>query len=174
MTTIIINNKATMQAHGVHTHKNSKPVICLDNGNRYVSVTDAAEAIGVTHATLSAHLNGDTQTCRGMRWSFMSRVMESADTILDHAAHLSSELNKANEKLTEQEAEMAEFRAWKAEQARIRQEEEIRQQALEKAKEKVARRQRMADRKEEEFKHALSRLHDAERELNVLLNGKEN
>lgn len=172
-TTIIIHNKATMKATGIHTHKNAKPVICLDNGNRYASVTDAAEAVGVTHNSLSAHLNGDTKTCGGMHWSFMSRVTESADTILDHASHLSSELDKANKKLAEQEAEMAEFRAWKAEKERIRKAEEARQHAIAKAKEKVERRKRMAIRKEEEAAHAWNRVHEAEKELAELIDEKE-
>ena len=121
MTTIIIHNKATMKATGTHTQKNFRPVICIDNGNRYASVTDAAEAMGVAKSTMSRAANNPKQVrCCGMRWSFMSHVMENADDILDHTSHLSSELNKANQKLAEQEAEMAEFRAWKAEQARIR------------------------------------------------------
>lgn len=132
-TTIIIHNKATMKANGVHTSRNNKPVICIDNGKRYASVSDAAESMGVSVSNLSNCLNGKQATRAGLRWSFVSHVTENADAILDHTAHLSSELEKANAKLAAQESEMAEFRAWKLEQEKIRKAKETHQLLIDKA-----------------------------------------
>jgi hypothetical protein len=68
---------------------------------------------------------------------------------------------------------MAEFRAWKAEQERIRKAEEERQNAIAKAKEKLERRKRMAIRKEEEAANAWNRVREADMELAKLLGEQE-
>ena len=174
MATIIMQNKALINAYGHHIQRRTfKPVLCITNGKRFASVTDAAEAMGVRVSTMSNACTGKIKTCCGMEWMFVGHLMEKADKVLDHTSALSTALEQEKAKNAELERKAALWDAYEAEQNAIRKAEENRQQAIEKAKEKVARRQRMADRKEEEFKHALNRLHDAERELNALLNGKE-
>lgn len=58
--------------------QNAKPVLCIDTGIIYASMTDAANDIGVSMATLSSCLRGKTNTCKGMSWCF---VKESANNI---------------------------------------------------------------------------------------------
>lgn len=47
-----------------------KGVECIETGDKYESVKEAADAIGVRAATLSGHLAGDAKTCRGHRYKF--------------------------------------------------------------------------------------------------------
>lgn len=60
--------------------KNAKPVLCIDTGLIYASLTDAAEDIGVSVTALSSCLRGKTNSCKGMSWCF---VKESANHIDD-------------------------------------------------------------------------------------------
>lgn len=60
--------------------KNAKPVLCIDTGLIYASLTDAAEDVGVTVTALSSCLRGKTNSCKGMAWCF---VKESANHIED-------------------------------------------------------------------------------------------
>ena len=60
--------------------KNAKPVLCIDTGLIYASLTDAAEDVGVTVTALSSCLRGKTNSCKGMSWCF---VKESANHIED-------------------------------------------------------------------------------------------
>ena len=48
--------------------KNAKPVLCIDTGLIYASLTDAAEDVGVTVTALSSCLRGKTNSCKGMSW----------------------------------------------------------------------------------------------------------
>lgn len=165
--TIQLNNQVTLNnANGTHTHKLCKQVICIETGEVFTSCLDAAEQMGVTQPVMSAHCLGKTRTCKGKHFTYVSHTSENINALTSRIRTLHS----AQEEL---ERKAALWDAYEAEQNAIRKAEENRQQAIAKAKEKVARRQRIADRKEEEFKHALSRLHDAERELNALLNEKE-
>ena len=50
--------------------KNAKPVLCIDTGLIYASLTDAAEDVGVTVTALSSCLRGKTNSCKGMSWCF--------------------------------------------------------------------------------------------------------
>ena len=159
--TIIIHNKATMKATGIHTKCNNKPVICIDNGNRYASVTDAAKAAGVHPVTMSCHLHGKTSRCADLRWSFMAHVTENADAILD-------ELSKANAKLAAQESEMAEYRAWKLEQEKIRKAKEIHQQLIAKANARIERYLRAEQVARERYELMMSKRVEAEEKLAAL------
>ena len=60
--------------------KNAKPVLCIDTGLIYASLTDAAEDIGVSVTALSSCLRGKTNSCKGTSWCF---VKESANHIDD-------------------------------------------------------------------------------------------
>lgn len=60
--------------------KNAKPVLCIDTGLIYASLTDAAEDVGASVTALSSCLRGKTNSCKGMSWCF---VKESANHIED-------------------------------------------------------------------------------------------
>lgn len=189
-TTITIQNKATINnTIGHHCNGNSKPIIAIDIHKTFTSCLDAAEYFGCGHAPIYKVLNGHQPYIRmyerdengkrirflgTCRLSYAKQAEESVDALLENGRNMQNELDKANKKLAEQEAEMAEFRAWKAEQERARKAEENRQQAIAKAKEKLERRKRMALRKQEECDNAWNRVREADLELAELLNEKEN
>ena len=50
--TVNIQNKATIKAEGKLNSAHCKPVICIDDGRTFTSVTDAAEQIGVAVGTM--------------------------------------------------------------------------------------------------------------------------
>ncbi len=45
-----------------------RPVICLDTGEYFESVKDAARSIGVKIPSMSGHLSGRYKTCGGYKW----------------------------------------------------------------------------------------------------------
>ncbi len=46
----------------------SKPVVCVETGERFDTIGDAAKAIGVTVCAISKQMRGRTRTCRGYHW----------------------------------------------------------------------------------------------------------
>lgn len=78
-TTLQVSKDAKAIAIG-EDRKNAKPVLCIDTGLIYASLTDAAEDVGVTVTALSSCLRGKTNSCKGMSWCF---VKESANHIED-------------------------------------------------------------------------------------------
>lgn len=88
MTTIIINEKAKLEAEGVLCSKGTKPVICLDNGNVYTSATDAADLNGSTVDGVSRACLGQIAHTNGKHFCYVKNVDEYLSIIL-------SNLNKA-------------------------------------------------------------------------------
>lgn len=88
MTTIIINEKATLEAEGVLNTKSCKPVICLDNGKVYTSATDAADLNGSTVDGVSRACLGQIAHTNGKHFCYVKNVDEYLSTILGN-------LNKA-------------------------------------------------------------------------------
>lgn len=50
-----------------------KPVICVETGERWKSVTEAAEALGVAETTVSAALNGRQKTVRKLHVQYLKK-----------------------------------------------------------------------------------------------------
>ena len=116
MKKIIISEKATISANGTHGVKNHKPVICIDTGEVYVSLTDAAERIGVTIDSISNVCRGKQKTVKGKRFCYLSNANESLDAIVTRLRETSEMEAKAkmwDAMMAEQEA------VRKAEQKRI-------------------------------------------------------
>lgn len=51
--TVKIQNSSEIKAEGIHRNANAKPVICLDTGEVFASVTDAAIAANANPSTMS-------------------------------------------------------------------------------------------------------------------------
>lgn len=174
ITTINIQNEANVNAEGEHVHGNSISIVRINDGKVFVSIFDAADDAGTPRSYMSARLrNSDTGVCtiKGQQYCYLSRLMESADTILTCLRDTGAEV----ERRKADEDDARKWREYQAEQERIRKEEEDRIEAERKAKEKfeadkqkaiarIIRRKEIANRKATEFDEAAKRVTDAEEE----------
>ena len=155
--TINMQHEANIQAEGKLSGRKCKPVICLETGEVFSSMTDAAEYTEVTTATMSNHLTGRYRSVKGKHYCYLSRVSESLDTILTRLRETAA---------IEEDAKK--WKAYEAEQEAKRIAEQKRQEAIAKAKEKVARAQGIHDTLAAKYREALNTLAQAQRELEVL------
>lgn len=82
MKTINMQHEANIKAEGRLNSKKCVPVICIETGEVFTSVTDAAERLGVAQSNVSAHLTGKSRTVKGKHFCYLSRVNESLDAIV--------------------------------------------------------------------------------------------
>lgn len=155
--TINMQHEANIQAEGKLNSKHCKPIICIETGEVFSSVTDAAECAEVTMAMMSGHLSGRYRSVKGNHYCYLSRVSESLNTILTRLRETSA---------VEEDAKK--WRAYEAEQEVKRIAEQKRQDAINKAKEKVARAQGIHDTLAAKYREALNTLAQAQRELEAL------
>lgn len=157
MKTINMQHEANIKAEGKLNSKHCKPVICLETGEVFTSATDAAENAGVHFSMISAVCVGKARTCKGKHYCYLSRVNENLDAIV-------TRLREANA-----DAEAAQkWKAYEAEQETKRIAEQKRQEAIAKAKEKVARAQEICNVLDAKYTEAVNNLMSAERELEAL------
>ena len=155
--TINMQHEANIQAEGKLSGRKCKPVICLETGEVFSSMTDAAEYTEVTTATMSNHLTGRYRSVKGKHYCYLSRVNESLDTILARLRETAA---------IEEDAKK--WKVYEAEQEAKRVAEQKRQEAIAKAKEKVARAQGIHDTLAAKYREALNTLAQAQRELEAL------
>ena len=155
--TINMQHEANIQAEGKLSGRKCKPVICLETGEVFSSMTDAAEYTEVTTATMSNHLTGRYRSVKGKHYCYLSRVSESLDAILARLRETAA---------IEEDAKK--WKAYEAEQEAKRIAEQKRQEAIAKAKEKVARAQGIHDTLAAKYREALNTLAQAQRELEAL------
>lgn len=183
MKTIIINEKATIKANGNLYSGHCKPIICIETGDVYTSVTDAAEAFGTCVSNMCACLTGKTCTVRGKHFCYVSKANESLDAIVARLRETSKMEEKAkmwDAMIAEQEA------ARKAEEKRLeeaRKEEERRIEEARKAEEKriadLARAAARKQRQQELYERAVAKANEmleaiAETDMEIAnLKGKE-
>lgn len=55
---------------GTRNERISKKIICLETGEKFNSLTEAAIAINRSAVTLSNHLRGRRKTCAGLHWAY--------------------------------------------------------------------------------------------------------
>ena len=175
MKTINIQNEANINAEGKFNSGHCKPIICIETGEVFTSVWDAAAAAGLHATNLSSHLTGHKRSFGGKHYCYLSRVNESLDAIVTRLRETSA----IEEDAKRWQAYQAEQEVIRQEEERIRREEEERIAAerkareelmakIEKATAKVARRTVIRDNKAAEARMAEERLMEAERELEVL------
>ena len=157
--TINMQHEANIQAEGKLSGRSCKPVICLETGEVFSSMTDAAESIGASIQHMSNHLTGRHRSIHGKHYCYVSRVTESLDTILTRLRETAA---------IEEDAKK--WKAYEAEQEAKRIAEQKRQDAIAKAKERVARAQGIHDTLAAKYREALNILAQAQRELEALEN----
>ena len=166
--TINIQNYANIAAKGEMNSRHCKPVICLETGEVYTSVGDAANAIGCYANDLSSHLTGKKRTIKGMHFCYLSRATENLDTIVARLRETYS-MEEDARKWREYQAEQEAIR--KTEEKRIEDERKAKEEheaAIEKAKAKIERRYRICSNIEQKWKEAIERAMEAEKEYEEL------
>lgn len=163
MTTLKLHNETTIKANGVHVNGNSKAVLCIDTGEVFASMTDAAEHLGVTQANVSYTLNGRQRTCKGKHLCYLSKADE----------HLEAITNRIRE-MQELEKKAAAYDAFMARQEEAARAERERQEKIAKANEKLERRREIVRRLQVQLSEATERVMEVERELESLERGEEN
>lgn len=167
-TTINIQNEANIKAEGKFNSKHCKPVICIETGEVFTSVNDAASAAGCYAPDMSAHLSGRKRAIKGKHYCFLSRVNESLDAIVTRLRETAA-VESAAKKWMAYEAEQEAIR--KAEEERIAEERKAKEKHdadVAKAKDKVARRQAIRDRIAAQLADADRKLIEAKKELEAL------
>ena len=165
MTNIVLTEKATVSAEGKHRNGNTKPVMCITTGEVYTSVTDAAEKNNTTLPNMSACIRLQRKLRSGKRFCFVSEVNE-------HLEEITSNLKTMATKYAEQEAKVAAYDAWMAEQEAKRKAEEKRQAEIDKASKKRDRWNEICKLREAKLQEAVSKYMEAENELKMLQEGE--
>lgn len=171
--TINIQNESNIHAEGKLSSKKCKPVICIETGEVFSSVTDAAEKFSGSAQNLSTHLTGKRRSFSGKHFCYLYRTMESLDTIMERL-----------QKTAAMEDDARKWREYQAEQERVRQAEEKRLEEerkakekyeadVQKAKDKIARRTEICERLANELARAEQRKMEAEMELEALLDNNQ-
>lgn len=155
---VVIHNKATIEAIGHRTHKNCKSVTVRELNRSFDSVTELAEHLGVRPNTISSVLGNKSKTVHGYHVYLTKEVNE-------HMEEQQAYNRNAISKLPELERKAALWDAYEAEQNAIRKANEMREQAIAKARAKVERRTRIVNNADEKLQLAVRRLMEAESEL---------
>jgi phage-related minor tail protein len=159
MKTININNKSEISGEGNLHSAHCKPIICIDTGAVYTSVTDAANAVGCSISNMINHLKGKLKTCKGKHFCYLSEATENLNAIVSQIRNIQALKEKA-----------AAWDALQAEQDAIRKAEEKRLADIAKAEEKVNRLRDNLNKCREKYSEASSLYEDALEELTALRN----
>ena len=81
--TITTQSKGEIKANGHRTHGCCKPIMCIDTGMVYASITDAAEILHITPSNISEVISGRSKTAKGKRFCLLKDVMSRLDEITE-------------------------------------------------------------------------------------------
>lgn len=172
-TAINIQHEANINAEGNLNNKHCKPVICIETGEVFTSVTDAAEYAGEYAQNMSNHLNGRRRSIKGKHYCYLSRVNESLDAIVTRLRETAA-VEEAAKKWMAYEAEQEAIRKVEEKRAEeARKAEEKRQAEIAKADAKVERCQTIRDRIAAQLAEAERNLMTAQIEREALDNEEE-
>lgn len=105
--TITVQNASEIKAQGLSRNKNAKPVVCLDTGEVFTSVTDAAKSAGAHQSTMVWCLTERQKTCKGKRYCYLSKINEHLDEFMDNVQTMYYKANKYDELMLKKETEPA-------------------------------------------------------------------
>ena len=169
-----------------HHDKRCKEVENLDNGDWWPSAEIAAKALDVSPNMVRYVCNGRRNTCKGFHLSYRENVTKTREGYAKRTAELTDENAKLKAELEQYKADAEKWREQeairKAEEERIAREEEAKRkeeakrlkilddarEALAKANNRLERRKRMMERKENDYMHAISRYTETEREIHEI------
>lgn len=154
MATLNIHNETNINAKGTHTKGSNKPVICIDTGEIFASLMDAAEHYETTFCNISNVVRGKQKTAVGKRFCYLSRVTENIESLTSQINKLSSDAEDARR-----------WREYQAEQAAIRKAREDIEMQRRKLEEKLGRRNVRVEALQEQLRLAIERRDETEREL---------
>lgn len=103
MKKVIISNHSEVTAKGKLNSRKCKPVICIDTGVVYTSVTDAAMANGTTSSAISGSYTGKSKTANGKRFCLVSNMSEHYEEIAERMREMYAVYAKAEEERAEKE-----------------------------------------------------------------------
>lgn len=183
MKSITIHNKATVNAHGTHTHSTHKPVVCITDRKFFVSMTDASEFYSVGISSISKvcqHKYDYIKTASGnKKFCYLSEVIEHFDELFTGSTEEIEILKKEKEALQKRNAELEadaavgrvirekEEAARKAEEERLKEIENL-QSMVESNKEKITNCDRIIERKDKELQDVVAHKMELETETNEL------
>ena len=167
--TINVNGQSIItDTIGTRTHHCCKPVINKTTGDVYASAIDAAETLGCSVELVSSCCRGKLKTCKGYKLEYVKHASENVDS-------LTAQIRALNAKIAELEADAAIGRAIRKleEEARKAEEERLNEiaateLAIEKEKKRLAHREEIIKRKEEEYYEAISRRDATETKIHEL------
>lgn len=158
MKTINMQHEANIKAKGMKSGGLCKPIICIETGEVFTSITDAADQNGVTQSAVSQHLTGRVRSVKGKHYFYLSRANENLDAIVTRLREASA---------IEEDAKK--WKAYEAEQTAIRLAEEKRAEEARIAQAKHEAAIAIADAKVERCKETYDRiaaqLKEAEKKL---------
>lgn len=159
MKKLTLHNQTTVSAEGSRSNGNCKAVLCLDTGEVFSSITDAAEKHNIAMCNISNVVRGVCRTAGGKRYCYLAKASEY---IPEMAARLSE--------FDSLKAKAAAYDAWQAQEAKRAKEEAKHNEKVARAQAKVDRRKTIRDNLLTELARAEARLVDAENDLNALNN----
>lgn len=162
--TINLNNNVTIHnAIGEHDHWSSKPVICVETGEVFISATDAAKNADVYISQMSDCCNGRVKTCKGKTYRYLSQTSGNVDVLV-------AQIRALNAKQAELEADAAVGRAIREE----REAKQKREEAIAKATAELEELREKEARAQERYQLAMAKRQNAEKELAELMKGDDN
>lgn len=162
MKEIILREKGTMQVEG-HCGRRGKPVVCVTDGMKFASATDAAEYAGVHLSSISYCCLGKITNVKGKVYKY---VKEETENCVDVLASTVQEQKRLLEKYAPLIAEME---AKEREEKTRQMEEEKRQELIAKAKKKYARAEEKFVKASETKDKAMARYVKADKEFDEAL-----
>lgn len=170
MKEIILREKGTMHVERKkHSGKRCKPVVCVTNGMRFASATDAAEYAGVHLSSISLCCLGKVTNVKGNVYKYVKEETENCVDVL------ADTLQKQRQLLEKYAPLIAELEAKEEEEKLRKLDEERKQKAIEKAKakyaraeEKFAKASEAKDKADARFDSALDDLYNAKQALDSL------
>lgn len=160
-----INTNAKNPALRTTVNKCKKPVYCTDNGKRWPSATECAEDIGASRANVYHALNGFIKTCKGLHLCYEEDVAGTQQQMSNSLATMSTEVEAMR-------AELERLRALEKQYNKEQAAKTAHEEAVAKAEQRVARRQKIYDKDKARADYSLERLQKAMQELDDLKNGR--